>query len=176
MQFIKSKPFIIITIILIIATALFSKYGFSKDYLIYGFYSSILLAIALSDWEKHIIPNKLVLLGAFSTIIISFLFGDVKLTLLGGVLGLLFMFLPVRKFKMGVGDAKLGLLSGMMVGYPIVAISIAMPWILSVFILGPLFLLNRISRKDKFPFGVFICAGTILTFLWGGSIWQLIAG
>ena len=176
MQFIKSKPFIILAIILAVAAALYSKYGFSKEYLIYGYYSSLLLTIALSDWNRLIIPNKLVLVGVFSAIILGLLFGDIKMTLLGGVLGLLFMFIPVKAFNMGMGDAKLGLLAGMMVGYPLVSVQIAFPWVLSVFILGPLYLAGRINKNDRFPFGVLICAGTILTFLWGESLWQIIAG
>jgi len=87
----------------------------------------------------------------------------------GAFLIFLIIFL-VHSQGMGGGDVKLAGVIGLLVGYPgvLVALSIAVvsAGILSIFLLA----FRKKDRKDAIPFGPFLAAGAIVTFVAGNEM------
>jgi len=174
----KSQNHILVaalSIYIIICVLFYAKYGFAWEFLIAAIYSYLLILITLSDIQRHIIPNKLIIAGLVATIATGIINGSIVITLIGGAIGLVIMVLPVVfKAKVGIGDIKLGILIGLMIGYPLAIMALILPWILGLVVAGVLMISKRITRGVDIPFAVFLSASAIITMLWGGNIWQLL--
>jgi prepilin signal peptidase PulO-like enzyme (type II secretory pathway) len=152
------------------ATAItFIIIGFNPLSLIFA---AILMAIFVIDWEHQIIPDELVFIGLFF-LILSVPFDN----LLAGFLAadiLLFLNLITKGKGMGLGDVKLAILLGGIVGLHMFLI-----WIFFSFIAGSivgiiLIGLRKTSLKEKIAFGPFLIIGLVLAFYLGGSFISLL--
>ena len=164
-------------IYIILCVLFYAKYGFTWDFLPMAVYSYLLILITLSDIQKHIIPNKLIIIGVIAAVLTGILHGSIIATLIGGAVGLLVMIIPaVFKAKVGMGDIKLGLLIGLMVGYPLAVMSLILPWIIGMVVVGVLAMRKRTKAASDIPFAVFLSVSAVITMLWGGNIWQMLVG
>jgi len=137
--------------------------------------SSIGLSLAFYDAKYLQVPLALSLvfaiLGGLGSI---FIFGlSWKLILLGGLIGKGFFWIQhvVSKGQwVGLGDSDLGLGIGLILGWPMLLISLFISYV-SASIIG-IFLLvtKRATRKTKIPFGPFLIAGFLLVLLYGNEI------
>ena len=155
---------------------LFWKYGLEPQLGIVLFYACILIVIFVIDLENQLVLNKIVYpgmvvafvfslfrpevaeIGAFGggsiSQAVSSAAGDIisrgVISLIGGILGLVIMSLPyiIYPSGMGMGDIKLAALVGLMVGYPLVILTLMMSWILGGLIAGVLLALKIKGRKD----------------------------
>lgn len=154
------------------------------------------LVIAAIDLREYLIPNELnVLLAALGIIITgiivlesdrifpfrnSFLeqyqlvfspFRDVVLNrFLGMAAGGSFFGLLVlvsRGRGMGMGDVKLALASGLVLGWPDVALAIVLSFIFGGLIGGLLLAFGKKQMKDKIPFAPFFVLGIFVAVLFG---------
>jgi len=163
-------------IYIILCVLFYAKYGFTWDFLPMAIYAYLLILITLSDIQKHIIPNKLIIIGLVAAIVTGIIHGSIISTLIGGAVGLVIMLIPaIFKAKVGMGDIKLGILIGLMVGYPLAITALILPWMLGLVVAGTLMISKRTIRGADIPFAVFLSASAIITMLWGGNIWQLLA-
>jgi leader peptidase (prepilin peptidase)/N-methyltransferase len=132
--------------------------------------SLILISVFVIDWEHQIILDELSL-GGFFLAILFFLLTDSKdiyLNLLSGMgfaVVLLFINLITKGKGMGLGDAKLAIFIGTLLG-PLNSLG----WFLTSFIIGGFFgvvvlLLKKKKLKDKIAFGPFLVIGAFLTIL-----------
>ena len=66
-------------------------------------------------------------------------------------------------------------LIGLIVGFPLVFVSLLMGVVLGGLVAGILLLLKKKTRKESIPFGSFLAVTTIVTLLWGNNIlnWYL---
>lgn len=157
------------------------------------------LVIAAIDLREYLVPNELNLilavLGLFIMAVLtvygdkifpfrdSFLeqyrlifspLGSVVLNrILGMVAGGLFFGLLVflsRGRGMGMGDVKLAIASGLVLGWPDIALSAIIAFVIGGFTGGLLLLLGRKTVKDKIPFAPFFVAGIFITILLGHGI------
>ena len=155
------------------------RYGLTPELGIMSFYCCLLIVILVTDLERGLILNKVVypataialVIGAFTPNL-----GIVK-TVIGGGLGLVIMLLLALLYKggMGWGDVKMAGLVGVMVGFPLVLVSLFLAVIGGGLVAAGLLLLKMKHRKQAIPFGPFLSLGTMATLLWGASFldWYL---
>lgn len=147
---------------------------------IYLFFSSILIAIFAYDLRYMLIPDRLTLPAIIIVFIVQFglsvTAGDVaKIWYFvgAGMLGLIFFllqFLISRGTWIGGGDLRLGMLIGLMVGWPDIILALFLAYIIGTVIILPLVLVGRAKLKTAVPFGVFLVSATIVVLIWGTSI------
>ncbi|CAN5325826.1 A24 family peptidase [soil metagenome] len=139
--------------------------GFNIVHLIIA---SVLIAIFVIDLETQIIPDELVFIG----IVVFLLAGFSFINLLAGLLSALILLLLniMTKGKgMGLGDVKLALLLGAMVGLDKFLI-----WLFFSFASGAivgimLILFKSAGLKQKIAFGPFLIIGLVLTIFFGSQ-------
>lgn len=139
-------------------------------------YIVILTTLLILDYRHHKIPNKIVYPSLVLVLALSWFFMGIISSLIGGAIGLVAILAPVLIFKIkaGTGDIKLGLLIGLMVGYPLVVVNILVIGIFGVAIGVWAVATKRIRLGVMLPFGSFMCVATMITIIWGYQIWQLL--
>jgi len=155
------------------------RYGLTPELGIMSFYCCLLIVILVIDLERGLILNKVVYPATAIALIIGTFTsnpGIVK-ALMGGGLGLVIMLLLALLYKggMGWGDVKMAGLVGVMVGFPLVLVSLFLAVVGGGLVAMVLLLLRMKRRKQAIPFGPFLSLGTMVTLLWGASIldWYL---
>ena len=134
--------------------------------------SATLLFIFVYDLRHYIIPDSALLIIIISTLVALasgiWQEGDVWGALLAGVL-LALPFFGIVLFSrgrwMGMGDAKLAFVMGLILGLLPGFIAIFLASILGAIIGVGLVLVGRKTMKSAIPFGPFLIAGTVLSFL-----------
>ncbi len=125
---------------------------------------------AYVDFRTHKIPNKvtypaLLIFGGF-----QFLLQPDKASIFTGMaVGFLFFFLPALFLGgkvIGVGDAKLGALMGVVLGWPGILMALIVSQASALLFVIPLLLSRRMTWKSKLPLGPFLALGYTLTLVW----------
>lgn len=146
---------------------LYSKYGYSIEYILHFIFLSLLLAIALVDFRFKIISNPLVILGIIFAVLSMFLNENISIyssvlgaLVTGGTLGVISL---ITRGSLGMGDAKLFVFIGIFLGLQRV-ISVLL---ISTFVIGIvsliLLVLKIVTRKTTIPFGPFVYTATLIT-------------
>ena len=141
-----------------------------------------LVALALYDLKWYILPNKLtyslLVIGCVQALLLVTIFtGRVETAwqLVGGLLiggGLFYILFQVSKGRwIGGGDVKLGMLLGLILAQP----SLAILMIFGASFLGtlvsiPLLALGKANKNSRIPFGPFLIAGAVIARLFGLSL------
>ena len=133
---------------------------------------TLLLLILIIDWEGQIIPDVLVFLGlAISLIMILFSGQEVFfINLLAGFLAatfLLSIYLFTRGRGMGLGDVKLTLLLGLILGPQGILVSLFLAFLTGAIVGIILILVGKGSLKQKIAFGPFLVIGFVLVSFLG---------
>ena len=135
---------------------------------------TLLLALAVTDWERMVLPDALTLPGAALGLALAGPRSDLDLvTSAAGALlgaGLLFglraLWLRFRGVEaVGLGDVKLLLLIGAFLGPAPALGAVALAAALGVLVAGPLLLLGRIRRDTPLPFGSLLALGAGVAFV-----------
>jgi len=172
----------------LIFTLLYLKFGLSAELGISIVYACLMLLIFVIDLE-HLLILDIITYPAMILALVFSLFwpgietawflsagalGRLLTSLAGGIFGLVLMALPFVLYRrgMGMGDVKLGMLVGLMVGYPLAFIAVVMSWIASGLVAGTLLVLKIKGRKDVVPFAPFLATSTLITLFWGQAIWH----
>src|SRR5579875_2147059 len=136
-------------------------FGLHPETLVAAFFCLALVAVSATDLEHRIIPNRIVLpaavlvLAAQTAVRPSPQWAIAALAAPGG---------------MGMGDVKLALLLGAMLGKTVsVAMLVGM---LSAFVPAVYLLLRHglAARKAKLPFGPFLALGGVVALFWGPQL------
>ena len=133
---------------------------------------SIVLMIFIIDLEKRIIPDELSLFGLVLVFLSLLLFNPSSLYIhllagfSAGVFLLLIHILTSGK-GMGLGDVKLALFLGSLLGWPWTAV-----WLFGAFLTGAivgsiLILIKKISFGKQIAFGPFLILSLVITLIWG---------
>lgn len=135
---------------------------------------SLLLTLAMTDWERMVLPDVLTLPGAALGLLLAGPRSDLDLVtsaagaLVGAALLLLLRALWLR-FRgveaVGLGDVKLLLMIGAFLGPSAALAAIALASALGVLVAGPLLLLRRIRRDTPLPFGTLLALGAAIAFV-----------
>jgi len=71
---------------------------------------------------------------------------------------------------MGGGDVKMGLMMGLLLGWPKILLALMIAFILGSIIGIAAIVLKIKKMKDAIPFGPFLILGTLLAYLWSDYI------
>lgn len=136
------------------------------------FIVGICITALLAIYHENIFPFRVSFLRNFTLL---FSFSDsIILNHAGGMLfgGLFFALLVVisRGKGMGFGDVKLAFVSGLVLGWPDIALATILSFVLGGIFGGILILSGEKSMKDKVPFAPFLVFGFLLTMFFGHAI------
>jgi leader peptidase (prepilin peptidase)/N-methyltransferase len=167
---------------------LYWVYGLKWDLLLAAIFCCIFILLLVIDLEHGVLPNKIVYPGIIIALAgagLGSIFGfqpvylmDICFRLwiinaaIGGVIGFVLLLIPALLYRggMGWGDVKLALLIGLVLGFPLVILSIFLAVIIGGLVAGILLLLKIKGRKDAIPFGPFLSGTAIITLFWGALI------
>jgi leader peptidase (prepilin peptidase) / N-methyltransferase len=137
-------------------------------FLLLGGASLLLVALAASDAATMLLPNRLMYPGIAAALLLAGAWPDHTLaaSLAGGAAGGAFMlalFLVMPGF--GVGDVKLCLLIGLLVGWPHVLTAIVAGIFCSGFVALAGILSGRLRLRGSMPYGPGLVAGALYVLL-----------
>jgi leader peptidase (prepilin peptidase) / N-methyltransferase len=177
--------------------AAYWRLGLTVNYAISLLWICIFIVIIFIDWEKQLILNVITYPAAIIAVILlavdSFvpgadLFGG-RLFLphnalysgliSGGVLFLFFIVIVIiTPGSMGMGDAKLVAVIGLMSGFPLMIFSMLIGIVLGGIVAIILLVTRKKKRKDVIPYGTFLAIGPIIALLLPGGLmdWYLSFG
>ena len=172
----------------------FWRFGLSAQFAITAFWSCVFVVIIFIDWEHKLILNMITYPAAIIAIILlaidsfvpgvnlfpgrtfipemSFLSGIIS----GAILLISFLLIAIiRPGSMGMGDAKLVTLIGLVSGFPLMVISMLIGVVIGGVVAIILLASKKKGRKDIIPYGTFLAIGPIVAMLFDHEIinWYL---
>jgi leader peptidase (prepilin peptidase) / N-methyltransferase len=160
----------LVTALLVAGSVL--AFGLTADAAVAGLFCIALVAVSATDLEHRIIPNKIVLPAAVIVLAAqTALHPSPEWALCAlGASGFLFVAALAYPAGMGMGDVKLALLMGAMLGRTVgVALMLGM---LAALLPGIVLLAKhgQKARKMGIPFGPFLALGSVVALFWGHAI------
>lgn len=139
----------------------------------------LLLAIFIVDLESRIIPDEFIFVG-FAAAIVFLLITNPPILyvhLFSGLVAALFLLLihlVTRGRGMGLGDVKLAIFGGTLLGWPMTLV-----WLFTAFLTGAivgiiLVLVKKMAFGKHIAFGPFLVASLVIVFVWGVELLSLI--
>jgi leader peptidase (prepilin peptidase)/N-methyltransferase len=161
----------------LLIAACFFTFGWSGMAFVASFFCAVLVTISATDLSHRIIPNVIVLPAAAIVLLAMTLLYPSPEWALAAFGASFFLFLAALAYPkgMGMGDVKLALLLGAMLGRTVpIALMVGM-----FAALVPSFVLfarhGMAARKMGIPFGPFLALGGVVALFWGDAIldWYL---
>ena len=164
-------PVVEVTAALLVAACVL-VFGATLDALVAAFFCCVLVAISAIDIQHRIIPNRIVLPATAIVLPLQTLLHPSPEWLLAALGASLFLFLALLAYPagMGMGDVKLALFMGAVLGK---AVAVAMMLGMLAALVPGLFLLARHgskARKMAIPFGPFLAFGSVVALFWGEDL------
>lgn len=143
-----------------------------------------LIIIFVYDLKHYIIPNEVI----YSIIIVSFLYIFYSLFIIHNssfyynilsavIAGLFFLIIVLfsRGKWMGMGDAKLALFMGLILGWPDILMALFIAFLIGAIVSIILIIFKKKKFQSEIPFGPFLSLATIITIFWGNILidWYL---
>ena len=152
-----------------LVAACFLAFGLSTEALVSGFFCVVLVAISATDLEHRIVPNKIVVPSAAVVLAAQTALHPSPEWALGasGASGFLFLAALAYPAGMGMGDVKLALLLGAMLGR-VVGVALMLGMVAAL--VPSVVLLARhgsAARKMGIPFAPFLALGAIVALFAG---------
>ena len=148
------------------------KFGLSGEAAVAAFFCAALVAISATDLEHRIVPNRIVVPAAAITLVAQTALNPSVEWVLGafGAAGFLFVAVLVYPKGMGMGDVKLALLMGAMLGRTVpVALMVGMIAALVPSLV--LFVRHGVkARKMGIPFAPFLAFGAVVALFAGHEL------
>jgi leader peptidase (prepilin peptidase) / N-methyltransferase len=164
-------PAVEVTTALLVAGCILA-FGITLDALVAAFFCAVLVVVSATDLAHRIIPNRVVVPAAAVVLVAQTLLHPSPEWALGalGAAGFLLVAAIAYPGGMGMGDVKLALLMGAMLGRN-VAVALMLGMVLAL--VPSVALLVRhgsAARKMGIPFGPFLALGSVLALFWGGRV------
>ena len=147
----------------------------APEYILYLAVVSFFISLFVFDIKEYIIPDKIslpaIVVIAFLNI---FFFGNALGIVLGGLIGgiwFLAQFLISKGRWVGGGDIRLGILGGVLLGHPLIWLSLMVAYIGGSIIALFMILVGKKKIGDKLPFATLLLPAFFVTWLWGDIIW-----
>lgn len=148
--------------------------------LVGGFFGTIFLTLTLTDLERRLLPNRIVYPSILIAIAVSWAWPDSSVMdlLAGGLVAigiaaaLLIMSLPFGAGAFGMGDVKMIVLIGFVVGLPEVGVAVVLGTFAAAAVMLTLIMLRFVGRRDYMPHGPFLALGAVLAMWWGDDIYD----
>jgi leader peptidase (prepilin peptidase)/N-methyltransferase len=164
-------PLVEATTALLVAACVL-RFGLTWDAAVAAFFCAALVAISATDAERHIIPNRVVLPAAAVVLAANTMLHPSLEWTVAGLGAALFLLVAALAYPagMGMGDVKLALLLGVMLGRTVpVAMMVGM-----IAALVPAIVLyarhGSAVRKMKIPFGPFLALGGVVALFAGQAL------
>jgi leader peptidase (prepilin peptidase)/N-methyltransferase len=147
-------------------------FGITLDTLVAAFFCAVLVVVSATDLKHRIIPNRVVVPAAAVVLVAQTVLHPSPEWALGalGAGGFLLVAALAYPGGMGMGDVKLALLMGAMLGR---TVSVALMLGMVLALVPSVALLVRhgsAARKMGIPFGPFLALGSVLALFWGGRL------
>ena len=150
----------------------------------------IYLMILFIDLKHFIIPDilnygiiVLAILKNFLPNLDLIFTQDIKLSLAGGIVGYLSIWLIIYLYKqirkkegMGLGDAKLMAGIGLLFGWQSIPFTLFFASLLALLVATPSLMENKKSLKSKIPFAPYLIIAGLVYFLYGNIIYKIALG
>ncbi|MBA2940050.1 prepilin peptidase [Paenibacillus sp. CGMCC 1.16610] len=136
---------------------------------------SLLVIITVSDLSYMLIPNKILIVFFPIFIVLRFIFpGDQAWWsyVLGAVIGggIIVLIAVLSRGGMGMGDAKLLVVCGAVLGLPHIMVAFVLACMIGSLIGGLLLLLKITKRKQPIPFGPSLALGIMISYGYGSDM------
>ena len=148
-------------------------------------YIAILILVIVTDLEHRLIFNKVIHAGIALALVGSFFVtGDennIKLALVGGVVGFVIFYslywfanklYGAGAVALGMGDVKLALMLGVMLGFHRIFFALFWGIILGGVVTLILLLSRRVTRHTALPYGQYLALAGIGMLIWGADYVQ----
>jgi prepilin signal peptidase PulO-like enzyme (type II secretory pathway) len=160
----------LVTAVLVAASVL--AFGLTADAAVAAFFCAVLVAVAATDLEHGIVPNRIVVPATVVALAAQTALHPSPEWALGALGGAGFLFVAVLAYPkgMGMGDVKLALFMGAVLGrYVGVGLMIGM---LAALVPGVVLFARhgRSARKMSVPFAPFLALGSLVALFAGGPI------
>ena len=150
------------------------RFGQSWETLLYSLYSVLLMVIGFIDLEHQRILNILIYPAiGVGLLMVPVLHSSTPwMVLAGGLLGFgaLFLIAVLAPGAMGMGDVKLTIFLGIVLGFPVIVIALFLAFITGGLVAGVLLALKKIKRKDPIAFGPYLALAGFITLLYGNQL------
>ena len=179
------SPIPIRWLLLPVATAVlgaicYLEFGSVGEALVGTLFAGILLTLVFTDLERRVLPDRIVLPSIIAAAGLAWsLPGN---TLIGSGYGAIVALivaaimvigsLPFGRSAFGMGDAKLILLLGVLLGPRDVLVAVLLAFVAAGVVAGALLISRQRDRGSYLPLGPFLAIGGIAAMLWGGEIWD----
>jgi prepilin signal peptidase PulO-like enzyme (type II secretory pathway) len=145
-----------------------------------GVFATVFLVLAMTDLETRLLPNRIVYPGILLAIAFSWAWPDATVIQIigGGLVGILMaaimllVSIPFGPGAFGMGDVKMIVLIGFVLGVPAVLVALFLGTIAGGLAAAFLWLTGRKSRKDYIAHGPFLSLGALIGLFWGNEIWD----
>lgn len=120
------------------------------------------------------IPDQIVYGGIIIVLIYLFFLRNFQ-NIFSGVITALFFYLLVfatRGRGMGLGDVKLSLFIGLILGWLKTIIALYWSFLTGALVGGILVLIKKKKMGEHIPFGPFLTTGAFISLFWGEKIWK----
>lgn len=159
----------------LVAAHLVFLYGLSWLSLAYFIIFSLLLAVAVIDLRHGLIPDQLILPAIGLALLVALLGGQPNISLLGWAVllagGLLASFVVISNQRwMGAGDIGLGILIGLLGGWPGAITGLMVAFGTATFASLIALATKHKKIKDSIPFGPFLAAGAYVAAHSGANL------
>jgi leader peptidase (prepilin peptidase)/N-methyltransferase len=162
----------------LLAAACVLKFGATWDALLAAFFCLVLVALSAADVRYRLVPNRIVLPAAAIVLVAQTVLHPSVEWLLAGLAGAGFLLVAALAYPagMGMGDVKLALLLGFMVGRN-VGVALMAGMISALLPSAVLFARHGSkARKMAIPFAPFLALGGVIALFWGPAIWDWYRG
>ncbi len=150
------------------------KFGQSWETALYCLYGAVLIVLGGIDLEHQKIPNILIYPAiGLGLIMIPLLHtNNIWMMLAGGLLGfgVFFLIAVLAPGAMGMGDVKLVLFLGFVLGFPEIVLALFLAFVSGGLLAGILLAIKKIGKKDTIAFGPFLGLAGFVTLLYGSQI------
>jgi prepilin signal peptidase PulO-like enzyme (type II secretory pathway) len=148
--------------------------------LLAGFFATVFLLLTLTDLDRRLIPNRVVYPSVLLAAALSWAWPEASAlqVLAGGLVAvgigvaILAFSLPFGANAFGMGDVKMIILIGMVVGLPAVLVGVFLGTVAAGAGAALLLVSRRVSRRDYIPHGPFLALGGVVALFWGQEVWD----
>ena len=149
-----------------------------------GFFATVFLTLTITDFERRLLPNRIVYPSILIAAALSWGWPDTSIVqaLAGGGVAiavaaiLVLISIPFGQGAFGMGDVKMIVLIGFVVGVPPVLVGVVIGTIAAGVVAAFLIATRIRSKRDYIPHGPFLALGAVVAMWWGHDIWDAYRG
>lgn len=149
-----------------------------------GVFATLFLTLTMTDIERRLLPNRIIYPSILLALALSWIWPDASVPeiLAGGLaglalgIGLYVVSLPFGRGAFGMGDVKMILLIGLVVGPASLLVGVLVGSVLAGLVAATLILGRLKSRTDYMPHGPFLALGAVIALFWGPELWEIYRG